>query len=341
MLDRIHAGHQGITKCRARAQQSVWWPGLSKQLEELVRSCTTCVTTINQRSEPLIPGELPERPWQKVATDLFELEGKTFLLVVDYHSRYPEVAKLSSTTSAAIIERMKSIFARHGIPEILMSDNGPQYSAAEFLKFSKKYGFTHITSSPRYPQSNGEAERAVQTIKNLLSKSEDPYLSLLCYRSTPLQNGHSPAQLLFGRNIRSNLPVTSQHLQPSWPSKNTIQDKEETYRCKMKENFDSRHGARLLERLQTGDKVYLPSLKQHGTIIEPAETPRSYKVQTQKGELRRNRRQLVHASPPSTPRCDTPPSITSSALSRAPGTPLPPRRSSREPKQTERLITNC
>ena len=345
ILDRIHAGHQGITRCRSRAQQSVWWPGLSKQIEELVKNCNICEKTTHQRSEPLIPGELPERPWQKVGTDLFELEGKTYLLVVDYHSRYPEVARAHSTTSKAIIGMLKSMFARHGIPEIVMSDNGPQYSSAEFLEFSKKYGFTHITSSPRYPQSNGEAERAVQTIKNLLTKAEDPCMALLSYRSTPLRNGYSPAQLLFGRKLRTTLPMIGKELQPSLPSKVAVQEKEETYRAKMKENFDHRHGTRLLERLKGGDRVYLPENKQHGVVINPADTPRSYKVQTPDGTLRRNRRQIIASAQPGTPgtpKRSTPPTSpvqrqSPSSSSHAPSL----RRSTRDHKPAERLITSC
>jgi len=125
---------------------------------------------------------------------------RTFLLVVDHGSRYVEIAKLeTSTTSAEVIERLRSIFARHGIPEILVSDNGPQFSSAEFAKFGNSCGFTHVTSSPSFPQSNGEAEGAVETVKKLLDKASDPYMALLCYRTTPLHNGFSPAQLLMGR----------------------------------------------------------------------------------------------------------------------------------------------
>ena len=97
---------------------------------------------------------------------------------------------------------MKSIFCRHGIPDEVMSDNGPQYASSEFSNFAREYGFTHITSSPRYPQSNGESERAVITIKQLLNKSEDPYKAMLSYRSTPVANGYSPAELLFSRKIK-------------------------------------------------------------------------------------------------------------------------------------------
>ena len=99
-------------------------------------------------------------PWQKVGTDLFMFKGQTYLLVVDYYSRYIEIAKLSALSSG-VITHLKSIFARHGIPEIVISDNGPQYLSEMFTQFSKQYGFRHVTSSPRYAQANGEAEWAV------------------------------------------------------------------------------------------------------------------------------------------------------------------------------------
>ena len=106
-----------------------------------------------------------------------------------------------------MIRHLKSIFARHGIPEEVISDNGPQYSSKLFSEFAMSYNFHHQTSSPRYPQANGAAERAVQTIKFLLLKNDDPYLAMLAYRSTSLENGYSPAQLSMGRNLRTTLPV--------------------------------------------------------------------------------------------------------------------------------------
>ena len=134
----------------------------------------------------MITAPLPNHPWEKVASDLFDLEGKKYLLVVDSFSRYIEVQTLTTTTSASVIRALKAIFSRHGIPTVLMSDNGPQYSSKEMKDFAEKYNFQHITSSPHYPQSNGLAERMVKTAKSLLEKSEDPYVALLSYRATPL-----------------------------------------------------------------------------------------------------------------------------------------------------------
>ena len=154
-----------------------------------------------------MPSPLPSRPWEKIGTDLFEWKKVDYLLVVDYYSRYIEIAKLTSTSANSVIAHLKSIFSRHGIPETVMSDNIPQYSATVFEEFAKEYGFTHVTSSPKYPQANGTAERAVKIVKQLLKKNQDPYLAMLAYRSTPLENGYSPAELLMGQKIHTTLPT--------------------------------------------------------------------------------------------------------------------------------------
>ena len=162
-----------------------------------------------------IPTELPDYPWQKVGTDLFHFKGATYLLVVDYFSRYPEITKLTSTTSFDIINALKSAFSRYGIPEMVMSDNGPQYSSQEFRDFAKAYNFNHITSSPHLAQSNVQAERTVQTLKKLLKESSDPYLALLTYRCTPFPWCKlSPAELLMGRRLRSNISLLQDQLTP-------------------------------------------------------------------------------------------------------------------------------
>ncbi len=299
ILDRLHQGHQGITKCRALARSSVWWPGLSVQLEELIRSCKTCAKERSNPPEPLIPSDLPGRPWQKVATDLFDLNGTSYLLVVDYYSRYIEIAKLHSTTSTSIINHLKSIFARHGIPESVMSDNGPQYSAQIFKDFADQYHFVHVTSSPRYAQSNGEAERAVQTIKNLLKKSADPYIGLMTYRTTPLIGGYSPSELLMGRRLRTTLPIHPTQLLPQHLNIQSFRDDENSRKMKQKLTFDQHHRARNLNTLKPGDQVFVrdPDGVKPGIIQQPDSTPRSYQVETHGTVLRRNRRHLIHTTP--------------------------------------------
>ena len=304
MLEKLHTGHQGITKCRARAISSMWWPGISMHIEEMVRACHTCQKETHNRAEPLIPSQLPERPWQKIGMDLCELKGKKYLIVVDYFSRYIEVADMGKTTSPDVIQSLKPIFARNGIPEIIQSDNGPQFASSTFYQFTKDFGIHHTTSSPTFAQANGEAERAVQTAKNMIRKCDDLDLALLCYRTTPIHNGLCPSELLMGRMLRSNLPVAPSRLRPLWLNEKTfesLENKEERYKDKMKTNFDNHHGVRQLPSLEKGQKVYIPDAQVEGTVSKAVAT-RSYVLETPKGDLRRNRRDLnIESTPKSLP----------------------------------------
>ena len=197
-------------------------------------------------------------------------------------------------TSNELICHTISIFARHGIPQEVRSDNGPQYSSSAFSKFAQEYGFSHVTSSPRYPQSNGEAERAVKTSKRLIKKADDPYLPMLTYRSTPLQNGYSPAELLINRRLRITVLIVSSHLKSSLPDSATLRKKEQEMRRKQKANFDSHHKARTLDILLPGEQVWVPDQRTTVTVQLQA-APRSYLISTPTGTLRRNRRHLVRS----------------------------------------------
>ena len=255
-LDQLHQGHLGITKCRSRAMNSVWWPLISKQVEAMCNRCTTCAIHRPERKEPLLASSFPEYAWERVGTDLFELEKKTYIIVVDFFSRWIECWHLAQTTSAHAIEVLKSIFSVHGIPDHVISDNGPQYSSDGFKAFSKEYGFVHITSSPLYPQSNGEAERAVQMAKNILKKNTDPHLGFLAYRTTPLHNGQSPSELLMRRTLRSTLPITQEALK-KYPTGNPdeLRTREEQYRDKSAQNYNRCHRTIALPPLTSGDTV--------------------------------------------------------------------------------------
>jgi transposase InsO family protein len=295
-LLKIHEGHQGIERCCLRARNSVWWPEMSQQIKDFVTRCPECVKISTPNREPLIIAELPDYPWQRIATDLFMFNGTDYLLVVDYFSRYPEIIKLSSTNSLSIITGLKSIFSRHGIPETVMSDNGPQYTSKEFKEFAKCYNFTHITSSPHYPQSNGQAERTVRTVKRLLQLSKDPYMALLHYRSTPFPWCNlSPAELLMGRNIRTTLPRVKDQLIPEWKYIHEFRICNRQYKELQKKHYDSRHRVRELPPIPDGSSVWIKTNDQKipGIVSTPTEAPRSYVVENSGGQLRRNRRHLT------------------------------------------------
>ena len=177
--------------------------------------------------------------------------GKRFILLQRSHIPIIErIARLSSTTSEDIIVHLKSMFCRHGIPEIFISDNGLQYVSKQFDQFERDYKFEHRTSSPRYPQSNGKAERAVQTIKQLLRKNpNDPYKGLLRYRLTPLANGYSPAELCFGRKIRTTITIKQNLLNPKWPDIHKVCEKEALQKKRQRENYNLRYRTKLQSQL--------------------------------------------------------------------------------------------
>uniref|UniRef100_A0AAR2K7E9 Integrase catalytic domain-containing protein n=1 Tax=Pygocentrus nattereri TaxID=42514 RepID=A0AAR2K7E9_PYGNA len=166
------------------------------------------------------------------------------------------MAQLRETTATQVITHIKSFFARHGIPDVFITDNGPQFSCAEFHKFAKTFEFSHVTSSPRYPQSNGLIENGVKIVKLLLKKAmdskTDPYLALLNYRSTPLSHGLSPAELLFNRKLRTHMPQLLER--ESVQKRNIVMDKQKAKNAQ-KRYYD--RGSKELKELKPNDRVRL------------------------------------------------------------------------------------
>ena len=136
-------------------------------------------------------------------------------------------------------------------------------------------------------------ERAVKTVKSLLKKSDDPYIALMIYRSTPLHNGFSPSELLMNRKLRTTLPILESQLQPSIPEYSVVSEKEAMRKANIKRNFDVRHRANTLDPLPAGQQVWISGRRDGGVIVEQSQSPRSYIVSTPTGDLRRNRRHLT------------------------------------------------
>ena len=190
MIKLIHESHEGIERCKEKARRVLYWPGMTRDIETAVQSCAVCLRYRRSKpKEPMIPHPAPERPWQKLTADVMTFRKKDYVLTVDYYSKYVELYHLQDKTAQFIIVGLKSIFARHGIPGELVSDNMP-FGNRLFAEFAKEWGFEAIISSPRYPQSNGLAERYIQTVKQMLRKAvhggKDPHLVLLDLRSTPI-----------------------------------------------------------------------------------------------------------------------------------------------------------
>ena len=296
MLDKLHVGHFGELKTKQRARDILFWPDMNADIERKVAECQICAKhrTSNPK-EPMKPHEIPTRAWQKVASDLFLWNNRNFLVTVDYFSRWFEIDELTSTTASMVIKKLSTHFARYGIPETVISDNGPQFSADEFTDFARTWDFRHTTSSPGYPQSNGLAERTVQTVKRLLTKAQEdrtsPLLGILEYRNTPVDGLKSPAQLMMTRQLRSIVPTTHEPLQPRPNNLLQVVARREHQQALQKKYYD--RSAKPLTELKPQEAVFLQmNDKWHpGKILRPTEEPRSYIVQTQDGgTYRRNRR---------------------------------------------------
>lgn len=225
--------------------------------------------------------------------DIFYADRRNYLVVVDYFSKFFELLQLRTTTTADIISELRPMFARYGIPDVVRSDNGPQFASNEFRRFLASYDCRHITSSPYYPQSNGQAERAVQTAKALLAKSTDVHDALLAHRTTPGSCGYSPAQLLMGRQLRSNVPVTSQTLVPSWRHLRGYRRRYNREQRVHAVAYNRRRRASERPQLRVNTAVrILSGAAAHGTIYGQGNTPRSYVVETSTGLTRRTKSHL-------------------------------------------------
>ena len=221
ILDILHGSHFGAEKCKSRALQAVYWPRILKEIEDQVAHCQICQR--HQRTnikEPMLPHEIPAIPWTKVGGDILDFQGTYYLLVVDYTSKFPELATLGKTkTAAAVITKLKAIFARFGIPREFMADNMP-FASREMVQFAKEWGFKTTTSSPTYSQSNGKSKSAVKMAKAVLPKALEDYrmdvqLALLHYQNSPVAGmKHSPAEILFSRRLRDDLPRSEESLKP-------------------------------------------------------------------------------------------------------------------------------
>ena len=301
IMTRLHAGHQGITKCQELAENSVWWPGINTHIKHMCLTCEHCEAhRPTQRAEPLMPTPLPEGPWKMIGIDLCQVKQNIYMVVVDYYSRFIEIVELARTTSRAVISKLQVIFARHGIPEVVRTDNASQFDCSEFRDFGKNYNFELVTSSPHFAQSNGQAESAVRIAKHILQQ-DDPLTALMLYRATPHSaTKYSPAELLYSRKLRTHIPSLPATLKPHTPSDIVVAENDAQAKSQNAYYYNRRHGARTLTPLHTGDKirVKLDHQKQWtpATVAGESDAPRSYLIDTGNGILRRNRRHIMPSS---------------------------------------------
>ena len=211
-----HTAHPGICRMEALARDYVWWTKINEDIDRLVHTCNACQRLQKNVSPvPLSPWSWPEKPWQRVHADYFGPVNNTmFLLLIDAHSKWIEVYPVSHANSTSTITCMRTSFSTFGIPQTLVTDNGTPFTSEEFKRFVQGNGIRHVRTPPYHPASNGLAERAVQTVKQGLLKQQSGSINtqlarfLLSYRTTPTETtGKSPAEMMFGRKIRTRLSL--------------------------------------------------------------------------------------------------------------------------------------
>ncbi|UYV77328.1 K02A2.6-like [Cordylochernes scorpioides] len=268
ILKILHASHQGRNNTIALAKGFIYWPGMNKEIKELINNCSICQQTSKANlKEPMLPHQAPDYPWQKVGIDIFQIESVRYLLIVDCFSKYPEIYQLQDLTTDTIIRKLKRTFSNFGIPET-------PWSSRTLL-------------------GNGMEERTVQTLKKLIKRCReertDPYLALLNLRNTPHNNLPSPAQILMSRKLRSKIPSKTSQFVPSMINNEAIQKQLVDNKVKIKNYYD-RH-TRPAYPLSINDRVWFQKYKRWipGQITNQAHEPRSFYVKDQEGnEYRRN-----------------------------------------------------
>ena len=218
VLELAHKGHQGIEKAKDRLRSKVWWPNMNSMVERHCKKCLGCQTvTPIVTIPPVKTTTMPTKPWRDLAVDLMGSlpTGESLLVTVGYYSRWVEVDVVRNPTSSAIIRCLENHFTRHGIPETLRTDIGSNLVSHEMEEFLDELGIKHRKTIPLWPRANGEVERQNKSsLKTMCTAQAEgkPWQQelqkyLLAYRLTPhITTSVSPAELLYGRKIRTKLP---------------------------------------------------------------------------------------------------------------------------------------
>ncbi|KXJ07186.1 Uncharacterized protein K02A2.6, partial [Exaiptasia diaphana] len=317
-------------------------------IEKTVKSCHVCqVTRADPAGAPVHPWCYPTGPWQRLHIDFKgPVQGQMFLVVVDAYSKYPEVVKMSSTTSTATVKVLREIFSRHGLPETIVSDNGPQLTSEEFQNFCSANGIIHRRSAPYKPSTNGQAERIVQVLKTALTQASitkediDSAVArhMLVYRNTAhTLTGESPSMLLMKRKFRTMLDLLKPSLQRH------VQEKQNT--------IAERTANRQLRKFQEGEAVMVRNYGNGerwlpGTVSEVLGT-RNYMVHTQGQVWKRHVDQLLQRQEEANTSVkqedhfkEVVPDAKDMQMTESPTTPVPVQAniSNKDPAMTQRVV---
>ena len=244
VLQELHTPHLGMVKVKALARSYVWWPGIDKQIEEMTKSCSGCMSNKKNPPEaPIHPWEYPNKVWSRIHIDFAgPFLGSMFFIIVDAFSKWPIVKQMKSTTSSNIIQALRSVFADYGLPGSSVSDNAPNFVSEEMEAFLRKNGIRHITNAPYHPKTNGLAERFVQSFKQAMKATKKDFRTiqsklskfLIMYRNSPHSTtGECPSSLFLGRRLATRLDL----IKPSL-SKTISKSQSKMVRSTFDRNYD-------------------------------------------------------------------------------------------------------
>ena len=278
VLEALHAAHQGISSMGARARETVFWPGMSEDIQKTRQTCQPCIKIAP--SQPDIPARLsmpPSTPFEQIFADFFNCAGHHYLVIGDRLSGWCDVFEAPNGSAQAgaegLITNLRNLFSRIGVPDEISSDGGPEFKADATKRFLQQWGVAHRISAAYNPKSNGRAEVAVKAAKRLLLENTGPFGSLntdhflrgmLQLRNTPDPDCHiSPAQIVFGRPLRDAFSFVSRlekfknpNIRPTW--REAWDYKEEALRQRFHRSAEKRDAhAHPLPTLNLGDRCYI------------------------------------------------------------------------------------
>ena len=285
-IEIAQEGHQGVVKTKRLLREKVWFPGIDKLVQQTIETCIPCQATSSKSREM---ADLPPEVWHTVNIDFCGrfTGGEYLLVVIDAYSRFPEVEIVSATSSKITIPKLERIFATHGLPQFVKSDNGPPFPGQEFYQFMKELGAKHRPSSPLWPQGNAEVERFMQPLEKAIRTANIEgkdwkraiFKFLLIYRATPHSTtGHSPATLLFNRNIRTKLPHPVRENNSNIHQQ--LKQKDSIAKAKIKTHADEKSRAKSSE-IVVGDIVLVRQTKE--IKLSTRYNPKPYQVVKRRG----------------------------------------------------------
>uniref|UniRef100_A0A914R2Q9 RNA-directed DNA polymerase n=1 Tax=Panagrolaimus davidi TaxID=227884 RepID=A0A914R2Q9_9BILA len=340
VLEQLHTGHTGITLTKQMARQFVYWPGITKDIEKMVNSCFSCIQLSKMPAKSTLASwSVPFNPGDRIHIDYADTLGKSFLVIVDSYSKWMDVYMMDSkATSSETIIALKRYIAENGIPRVIVSDNGGQFTSYEFAEFCDMYGIYHIRSPVYHPQSNGQAERFVDILKRFIQKKViqcGPNLNLKncvneflhIQRTTPSTAtiGHViPAFAHHGREHRTIMELLRPQLYDSAGPD-----------LKMEKQFDLQYGARP-RGFTIGEHVFARTHKRKPWfegIVQESHGKKLYSILGMDGKTHRLhanqliKRELMIPEDDELPVVAVPDNQPSGQISPTVSRPMPPRRS--------------